>query len=97
MHFRDDQKPESGAAHPTPISFLIENPEKGLLLPFGEDQEELVNKRGSHSVGVELAGPGHQHGPRYSPQKAQHVGVDPSTCREALPRSFRTGASNIVS
>lgn len=39
-----------------------------------------MDERGGHSVGVELAGPGHQHGPRHAAQEAQHVGVDPSTC-----------------
>lgn len=50
------------------------------VLPFGEDQEELVDQRGRHGVGVELAGSGHQHGPRDSAQKAQHVGIDAATC-----------------
>lgn len=47
-------------------------------VPFGEDEEELVYESGSHSVGVELAGPGYQHGPGDSTQEAQHVGVDPT-------------------
>lgn len=48
--------------------------------PFGENQEELMNECSSYSVGVKLAGPGHQHGPRHSTQKAQNVGINPSTC-----------------
>lgn len=50
------------------------------VLPFGKDQEELVDQRGRHGVGVELAGSGYQHGPRDSAQKAQHVGIDAATC-----------------
>lgn len=53
-----------------------------LFSPFGEHQEELVDQRGRHSVRVELASPGHQHGPWHSTQKPQHVGVDPATCRQ---------------
>lgn len=54
----------------------------GKILPFGKHQEELVDQCGCHSIRVELAGPGHQHGPWHSTQKAQHVGVDTTTCRK---------------
>lgn len=51
--------------------------------PFGKHQEELVDQSGCHGIWIQLARPGHQHGPRHSTQKPQHVGVDPSTCRHA--------------
>lgn len=49
--------------------------------PLWENQKELVDQGGSHSVGVELAGSCHQHGPRYAPEKTKDVRVDIMTCR----------------
>ena len=48
-------------------------------LPFEKYQKEFLHQDRGVGVGVELAHPGDQHGPRHASQIAQNVGVNPMT------------------